>query len=358
MSAIDLYEDFNDIDDALMGDSDEDDNNRNQENIGNNEDNDQEQDGAEAAKVDVVLKPKGPKRKLVTLNAEKLKGPRGIIAIDDFFKNMKFKGKGREKEDLNEIMKRLEHWCHRMFPKYHFDDALAKIERLGRKREVQVHMQRYRMDQLTRDDENKVMSDNEDNDMLKDTLANENPVDEFEELLNEQIALSTTHNINATSISHDQSFGNMSGISSSTQLPRKVASPQVSDEQRVKIEENRKKALEIRAAKLRQAEEKKKQIVITQEVDDDEFDQLLQEQMAMQQMSTLTQDSTVETNPIKESSQSQHIDEIPKPFLNDEQRAKIEENRRKALEIRAAKMKIAKDAKKPKINIIIDDDFC
>lgn len=48
-----------------------------------------------------------------TLNVLKLKGPRGIIAIDDFFENMKFKGKGYEKEDLDSVMKRLEHWAHR-----------------------------------------------------------------------------------------------------------------------------------------------------------------------------------------------------------------------------------------------------
>lgn len=359
MSAIDLYDDFNEQDDALMGDfddDDEDDNNQNQMNL--NDADDQDQDGAEAAKVDVDpgIKPKGPKRKILTLNGETLKGPRGIIAIDDSFKNIRFKGKGHEKEDLNEVMKRLEHWCHRMFPKYHFDDALAKIERLGRKREISVHMQRYRLDQLTRDtDDNKVLSDGEDENM-KDTLVNENPVDEFEEMLNQQIALSTTNHINATSTSHDQSFGNLSMISSSTQLPAKptTSSAHISDEQRSKIEENRRRAMEIRAEKIREAEAKKRreqQVVLTQEVDEDEFDQLLQQQMEIQQMSTLTQDHS------SAHVQKEEKKEAPKSKLTEEQRAKIEENRKRALALRAAKLKEAEE-KKPKINIIIDDDFC
>lgn len=108
MTSIDLYEDFNEEYDLRMGDQDDEDG-ENQENIGDDENPD---GNASATKQDVdpgakVVK---VKRKLVTLNAERLKGPRGIIAIDDFYKHIKLKGRGHEKEDLTEIMKRLEHW--------------------------------------------------------------------------------------------------------------------------------------------------------------------------------------------------------------------------------------------------------
>lgn len=109
MSSIDLYTDFNDELDARAGDSDGDGNARgsdgDQQNIGS--------DDGQKQEVQPKIKVVKAKRKLNTLNIEKLKGPRGIIAIDDFFENMKFRGKGYEKEDLDSVMKRLEHWAHR-----------------------------------------------------------------------------------------------------------------------------------------------------------------------------------------------------------------------------------------------------
>lgn len=104
MTSIDLYEDINEEYDLAMGDREDE------------EGDDQNEDGipSESAKqeVDAAVKAVKVKRKLVTLNAERLKGPRGIIAIDDFYKNIKLKGRGHEKEDLTEIMKRLEHWVN------------------------------------------------------------------------------------------------------------------------------------------------------------------------------------------------------------------------------------------------------
>lgn len=289
MGSIDLYSDFNEEFDAQQGDLEQDDdgnraNNTNGSDQENGNINGSDQEGKQ--EVDAGIKVKKPKRKLVTLNAEKLKGPRGIVAIDDFFQNVKLKGKGHEKEDLNEVMKRLEHWSHRMFPKYHFDDSLTKIERLGRKKEISLHMTRYRLGQLTKDDENQVLSDNDNDNEMEDTLAHELPVDEFEDMLNQQIALSTTTNrINNTTSNNESSVGqlNMSQISSSTQIHRPVSQSiipkdtsssssqdifsqlknstqpqnQLTDEQKARIEENRKRAMEIRAAKMKELEAKK-----------------------------------------------------------------------------------------------------
>ena len=107
MASIDLYGDFNDKADEQAGYLED---NDNQEAAG-----DEAGNGSDENKetIDPKLKVARIKRKILTLNVERLKGPRGIIAVDDFFKDMKFKGKGYEKQDLNEVMKRLEHWAHR-----------------------------------------------------------------------------------------------------------------------------------------------------------------------------------------------------------------------------------------------------
>ena len=72
------------------------------------------------------------------LNPERLQGPRGIAIMENSFKDFKFYGKGYERVDLNRIMKRMEHWAHRLFPRFQFDDCLEKIEKLGQKKQVQV----------------------------------------------------------------------------------------------------------------------------------------------------------------------------------------------------------------------------
>lgn len=101
MTSIDLYEDFNDEEDQRMGDYEE----GEEENADN---------PTSPTKVQVEAKEiKVKKRKLITLNAERLKGPRGIVAIDEFFGNIKLKGRGHEAGDLKEIIRNLEHWAFR-----------------------------------------------------------------------------------------------------------------------------------------------------------------------------------------------------------------------------------------------------
>lgn len=95
-------------------------------------DEDETETSRQVVKVKRVLKPR------YNLNAALLTGPKGLSAIKGYFKNIKYKGKGREEEDLNVIMKIYEHWCHRLYPKYPFDDCLKKIEMLGAKRTVMV----------------------------------------------------------------------------------------------------------------------------------------------------------------------------------------------------------------------------
>lgn len=69
----------------------------------------------------------------------RLAGPRGIAVVQKSFKDTRFRGKGHEKEDLDILLKRLEHWAHRLFPKLPFKDTLEQLEKLGSKKNVQVH---------------------------------------------------------------------------------------------------------------------------------------------------------------------------------------------------------------------------
>lgn len=68
----------------------------------------------------------------------RLKGPRGLLALQSSFKDVKYKGKGHEKEDLDTVMTLLEQWTHRLFPKFTFDDTLDRLEQLGHKKIVSV----------------------------------------------------------------------------------------------------------------------------------------------------------------------------------------------------------------------------
>ena len=66
-------------------------------------------------------------------------GRRGILALHAAFKDIKLKGKGYEKDNLDLVMKKLDHWAHRLFPKLPFDDCIERVEKLGSKKPVQVH---------------------------------------------------------------------------------------------------------------------------------------------------------------------------------------------------------------------------
>lgn len=76
----------------------------------------------------------------------RLRGPRGLSVLPTWFENIQLKGKRHESEDLNAVINRLEQWTHRLFPRYTFDDAIAKLEKLGKKNEVKVILKRIRMD--------------------------------------------------------------------------------------------------------------------------------------------------------------------------------------------------------------------
>jgi len=62
------------------------------------------------------------------------------------FDKAKFKGKGHEAEDLKTLIRHMEHWAHRLFPKLQFEDFIDRVEYLGSKKEVQTCLKRIRLD--------------------------------------------------------------------------------------------------------------------------------------------------------------------------------------------------------------------
>ncbi|XP_054082282.1 protein TIPIN homolog [Zeugodacus cucurbitae] len=148
-------------------------------------------DNADGAQQGIKVEPKkrtvrNPRPKL---SLDTLTGQRGIHTIEEYFKDVSFKGKGHEKRDLDEVMRRMTHWAHRMYPNYKFDDVLTNIERIGKKKSLQVHMSRYRLGMLDnlKTTGDHVQDDEDDGDA--DAAADE-PFDEFDALLGEQIAIS------------------------------------------------------------------------------------------------------------------------------------------------------------------------
>ncbi|XP_073509548.1 TIMELESS-interacting protein [Phyllobates terribilis] len=86
------------------------------------------------------------KRPQPKLDAQRLTSQRGLPALRHLFDDTKFKGKGHETEDLKVLIRQMENWAHRLFPKLQFEDFLTRLETLGNKKEVQTCLKRIRMD--------------------------------------------------------------------------------------------------------------------------------------------------------------------------------------------------------------------
>uniref|UniRef100_K7FY02 TIMELESS-interacting protein n=1 Tax=Pelodiscus sinensis TaxID=13735 RepID=K7FY02_PELSI len=103
-------------------------------------------------KDSAVSTQKTTKRPIPKLDAQRYRliSERGLPALRHVFDNAKFKGKGHEvqTEDLKTLLRHMEHWAHRLFPKLQFDDFIERVELLGNKKEVQVQtcLKRIRLD--------------------------------------------------------------------------------------------------------------------------------------------------------------------------------------------------------------------
>lgn len=203
------------------------------------------------------------------LNVERLKSDRGVHTIEKYFNGIKFRGKGYERDDLNMVMKKMEHWAHRCYPAYTFDDFIAQVEKLGRKKEMQTHMYRYRHglleDVATR---NEVVETNEHMESGSQMEGFE-PIDELDEIIDQQIQ---NYTMAPRTPAHDRTFDSIRSsivatprlreqnpIQASTPfVPRieepsitSMAAPCITSEQMARIAENRRLAQErLRLKKL------------------------------------------------------------------------------------------------------------
>ncbi|KAL4713657.1 hypothetical protein ACJJTC_004188 [Scirpophaga incertulas] len=207
----------------------------------NNEENDDEAE-EDKRRVD----PSQTKNKRVVrnprfiLNPARLTGPRGIRVIPDHFKDFKFKGKGHEKEDLDLVLKKLEHWAYRLYPKFEFKDCLKKIETLGKKRSVMVHLHKIRLDMIT----------SEETVVQKDSSDDEAPMpeeDEFDKLLQQQIELARS----TPAPGSVKKPSSVPRIDHSKLMPKVAASPSISEEQKERMLRNKKLAEERRLEQLK-----------------------------------------------------------------------------------------------------------
>lgn len=131
-----------------------------------------------------------------------MKCERGIQTLENYFKGITYLGRGHERHDLNIAMKRIEHWAHRLYPSFNFDDFLGTCEKLGRKKQIQTHMYRYRQDML---ESVEGISDKEENEETRNETDNAmEPIDELDEILDQQIQNYTI--APPKTPTHDQTF--------------------------------------------------------------------------------------------------------------------------------------------------------
>ncbi|KAK1127344.1 hypothetical protein K0M31_003887 [Melipona bicolor] len=204
---------------------------------------------------------------LPKLNTERLKGPKGIHTIEKYFEDFKFHGQGYEKLDLDRIMKRLEHWGHRLFPKLYFDDFLERLEKLGTKKDLQVFIKKYRQDMINEDAD----IIHQDNIEAEENEEQDEPIDEFDLLIAEQIEKQKQVMQQSTidaSITNNDTFDKLlsqANTINSQCTTNTSASLQLSDEIKERIERNRQQAIQRRLARLKEIQEDAKRKKIEEE---------------------------------------------------------------------------------------------
>lgn len=157
-------------------------------------------------------------------NEDILRSHRGLTALSRVFTRVQMKGRGHEIENLSTIMRTYAYWCHRMSPKYRFNECIGKLEKLGTKKRTMMYMQKIRSGLI------------EDEEIVR--LSNSNVED------NEDI--NDSNHVNADT-SQEALF--------TCQTSDEVGEIKITDEIIEQIQTNRKRALQIRTSKLRESED-------------------------------------------------------------------------------------------------------
>jgi len=139
-----------------------------------------------------MVNTKKKKKSHAKLDPKRLTSARGLPALEQMARSLKFKGGDNNQYDnLNALMSKLEHWAHRLYPKYKFDDTLEKIETLGKKGEVRYALSRMRLGkEMPLNDvlEGDVGNKDEDSEIEYDETEPENPSASFVSLYGASLA--------------------------------------------------------------------------------------------------------------------------------------------------------------------------
>ncbi|XP_012583958.1 PREDICTED: TIMELESS-interacting protein [Condylura cristata] len=184
----------------------------------NGEETEPDKESGRGAPVPVPPK-RTVKRNIPKLDAQRLISERGLPALRHVFDKAKFKGKGHEAEDLKTLIRHMEHWAHRLFPKLQFEDFIDRVEYLGNKKEIQTCLKRIRLDLP----------------ILHEDFVSNN--DEIEENTGHDVTTTTELEPFLTNSFQSEQFASESSRS-------------LTEEQQQRIERNKQLALERRQAKL------------------------------------------------------------------------------------------------------------
>lgn len=257
----------------------------------------EEQQRAEGgANLDVTgvteVKKKRTIRPQPKLNPERLMGPRGIQTIEDLFSDWESKGKGKEFDDLEVVMKKMEHWAHRLYPKLPFDNVVDILaNRLGKKKVVQTHVKKIRLGMVTEtvhvggEVDDKVLREEEEEEREVERYGEQDQPDVFGELLRraggEDVPLPPV-----------QRVGQVGGLT---------------DEQRERIRKNKELAAQRKKEKQEREQREAEEELRSQQMggdDLDDMDEIEREMMSAPAATEWSQDSSekvskdvVESNP-------------------------------------------------------------
>ncbi|CAH8430259.1 unnamed protein product [Heterobilharzia americana] len=84
---------------------------------------------------------KNPRPKL---DPQRLLSNKGLPALLEDFKKVKFRGKGHEFQDLDKLLFIYEAWANRLVPRLNFSEVVERLENVGNKREIRVALHRLR----------------------------------------------------------------------------------------------------------------------------------------------------------------------------------------------------------------------
>ncbi|XP_069572038.1 TIMELESS-interacting protein isoform X1 [Brachyistius frenatus] len=263
------------------------------------------EDGDMSKLADVpAAKRRGVKRPQPKLDSQRLISERGLPALRTLFDNVRFKGKGHEAEDLRLLMQKMENWAHRLYPKLQFEDFIDKVEKLGAKKEVQTCLKRIRLDMplthedfMGKDDEEEVRPEVE-------VFGDPDPfgrgsfVNDPEEPVHSTPALAAPP------------------------LPPAPPPPSLTEEQRTRMELNRRRALERKLARQQLAENNGEKGA--EKVEDLDDTQQQQQQQQQQQPPSEPRPKDTETNVLDGSAdQEEEVEEEKKEV--EEENKEVEE---------------------------------